>query len=137
MDLDQRVIMGHKHSYKGAKAFLKRQETMFIEMLVNFHPPGSGSAFPIRIWIQDSQMNADPCGSGSTILLQRLCRLLLIFKSLRGSILNFIEIQAEKKPRSEQKTSYSNLQVIFLSTMLNFSLMNPQVDSDLCSSFFF
>jgi hypothetical protein len=28
--------------------------------LVNFNVPGSGSAFPIRIWIQDSQINADP-----------------------------------------------------------------------------
>jgi hypothetical protein len=27
---------------------------------VNFHAPGSGSAFPIRIRIQDSQMNKDP-----------------------------------------------------------------------------
>ncbi len=39
--------------------------------LVNFHAPGSGSAFPIRIHIQDSQMNADLCGSGSTTLKKR------------------------------------------------------------------
>jgi hypothetical protein len=34
--------------------------------MINFHAPGSGSAFPIRIRIQDSQMNAEPGGSGST-----------------------------------------------------------------------
>jgi|688.fasta_scaffold311301_2 hypothetical protein len=32
----------------------------------------SGSAFPIRIRIQDSQINVDPCGSGSTTLLHTL-----------------------------------------------------------------
>jgi hypothetical protein len=55
-----------KHTYKGAKAFLKRQETMFIVNFGQF----SGSTLPIQIWIKDSQMNADPYGS--TTLLQRL-----------------------------------------------------------------
>jgi hypothetical protein len=36
--------------------------------MVNFYAPGSGSALPIRIRIQESQINADPCGSGSTTL---------------------------------------------------------------------
>ncbi len=41
--------------------------TLFVN-LGQFPYPGSGSAFPIRIRIHDSQMNADPCGSGSTTL---------------------------------------------------------------------
>ncbi len=33
--------------------------------MVHFGPPGSGSVFPMRIRIQPTKMNADPCGSGS------------------------------------------------------------------------
>jgi hypothetical protein len=43
-------------TYQGTKAFLKGRICKFW---VNFHASVSGSAFPIRIWIQDSQMNAD------------------------------------------------------------------------------
>jgi hypothetical protein len=58
----------------------ERQETRFIcKFLVNYHAPGSGSAFPIRI--QDRQMNADPSEFGSTILRQT-------YKSIR-QILTF------------------------------------------------
>jgi hypothetical protein len=51
----------------------ERQKTKFIcKLLVIFHAPGSGSgsAFPIRIriWIQNSQINADLGGSRSATL---------------------------------------------------------------------
>ncbi len=39
-------------------------------IMVNFHAPGCGSAFPIRIRIHESQTNADLCGSGSTTLIR-------------------------------------------------------------------
>jgi hypothetical protein len=39
--------------------------------LAKIHAPGSGSAFPIPIRIQESQINADPSGSGSTTLVPR------------------------------------------------------------------
>ena len=52
--------MKQKPTYEGTKAF----------SVVHFHAPGfgSGSAFQIRIriWIQDSKINADQCLSGST-----------------------------------------------------------------------
>jgi hypothetical protein len=54
------ILIGQKIPiYEGTKAFL-----------VNFHALGSGCEFPIRIriWIQDSQMNADPCESESAKL---------------------------------------------------------------------
>jgi hypothetical protein len=40
-------------------------------ILVNFLAPGSGTALPIRIRIriQESQINGDRCGSGSTTLV--------------------------------------------------------------------
>ncbi len=37
--------------------------------MVNFHAPGSGSAFPIWIRIQDIQIDADPSASGSMTLI--------------------------------------------------------------------
>ncbi len=54
-----------KHAYEGTwyrtKAFLKgRKPRVYLWILVNFHAPESGSVFPIRIRIQDNQMNADP-----------------------------------------------------------------------------
>jgi hypothetical protein len=53
---------------KGQKTYLRRDKRLFLKIenkvylliLFNFHAPGSGSAFPIRIMIRDSQINADP-----------------------------------------------------------------------------
>ncbi len=56
---------------KNNKNLFEREEIWFIcNLLVNFHAPGSGSAYPIRFRNRDSQMNVlvDPCGSGSTTL---------------------------------------------------------------------
>jgi hypothetical protein len=52
------------------KSLFERQETIYFYILVNFHAPesGSGSTLPVRIRIQDSQMNADLCGSGPKTL---------------------------------------------------------------------
>ncbi len=36
------------------------EENGLFDILVNFHSPGSGSAFLIQIQIQDSQVHADP-----------------------------------------------------------------------------
>jgi len=47
---------------KVQKPFWKARNQVYLWSLVNFDAPGSGSAsaFPIRLRIQDSQMNADP-----------------------------------------------------------------------------
>jgi hypothetical protein len=46
------------------KGFLKyRKPGLFVNI-----GPECGSAFPIWIRIQESQIDADPCGSGSTTL---------------------------------------------------------------------
>ncbi len=45
---------------KLKKNFGKAGNQVSLQILVNFHASGSGSAFPVRIWIQDRQMNADP-----------------------------------------------------------------------------
>jgi hypothetical protein len=37
----------------------------FLNFVGHFGPPGSGSGFPMRIRIQPTKINADPCGSGS------------------------------------------------------------------------
>ncbi len=60
-------------TYEGKKLFLKAGNQVHLSIVVNFHAPRSGSAFPVRIRIQDSQINADPCrsGSGSTTLSKR------------------------------------------------------------------
>jgi hypothetical protein len=45
------------------ESLFERQETRFICIIGQFHAPGSGSIFPIRIRTQDSQMyavHADP-----------------------------------------------------------------------------
>ncbi len=70
------IIDKKKHNYhEGTKAFLKcRKPGLFVKIFFGQFQSsriGSGSAFPIRILIQDCQMNADPCGSGSTTLLIR------------------------------------------------------------------
>jgi hypothetical protein len=39
---------------------LKGRRPGYFLISVHFHAPGSGSAFPITIGIQDSQINADP-----------------------------------------------------------------------------
>ncbi len=54
-------VIGQKHTYKDTKDFLL--------ILDSFHAPGSGSAVPLRIQIQDNQVKADPCGSGSTTMI--------------------------------------------------------------------
>jgi hypothetical protein len=63
-------VKDQKHTYGGTKAFSKGRKPGLFENLANFHAPGSGSAFPTRIRINSSQMNADPGGSGSGTLEQ-------------------------------------------------------------------
>jgi hypothetical protein len=60
---------------KVQKRFRKEEIQFCLYILANFHAPGTGSAFPVRIRIQDSKMNADPCGSGSTTLEGSLLQL--------------------------------------------------------------
>jgi hypothetical protein len=55
---------GHKHTYVDTKGFLKGWKS---GLLVNFCQ--FPCAFPKRIRIQESQINADSCGSGSTVQL--------------------------------------------------------------------
>jgi hypothetical protein len=50
------------------KPFLKCGKQDYLIIFVNFLVPGSESAFPTRIWIQESQINAVD-GSGSGLLL--------------------------------------------------------------------
>ncbi len=59
-------VTGQKHTCKSTK---KAGNKVYLLILFNFHVPGSGSAFPIKIWIriQDSQIDADQCGSVSDI----------------------------------------------------------------------
>jgi hypothetical protein len=53
--------MGQKHTCESAKAFLKGRKTGFICKFWSISmTPGSEFVFPIRIRIQDSQINADP-----------------------------------------------------------------------------
>jgi hypothetical protein len=59
---------GYLHEGIGKKTYLRRVQKPFwkagnheyLIILANFDAPESGSAFPIRIRAQDSQMNADP-----------------------------------------------------------------------------
>jgi hypothetical protein len=54
--------MVKKHSVPTTvqKPFLKAGKRVYFLIFVNFHAPESGSAFQIRVRIQDSQTNADP-----------------------------------------------------------------------------
>ncbi len=54
---------------KVQKPFWKAESQVYLLVFVVFHAPESGSAFPVRIRIQDSQISGDWCGSGSTILV--------------------------------------------------------------------
>jgi hypothetical protein len=50
-------MLKKNHTYDGTKAFFERQNPgLFENFMANFHAPGSGSgtAFPIRIRIQNS-----------------------------------------------------------------------------------
>jgi hypothetical protein len=69
-------ITGHTGTYVGTEDFLKDWNSGLL-ILVKFLSPGSGSAFPIRIRIQESKIYADPSGTGSTTLVSRLykCRM--------------------------------------------------------------
>ncbi len=56
-----KTLKGQKNvSTEIKKPFWKAEGQICFLILVNLHAPGSGSAFPIRIRIQNSQMNADP-----------------------------------------------------------------------------
>jgi hypothetical protein len=55
-------------AYEDTKAFSKGRNQDYLLIFVNFHVPGSGSAYPIWIQIQNRQINVNPCGSGSTTL---------------------------------------------------------------------
>ncbi len=57
-----------KHTYVGTKDILKGWKEGLLVNLVNFLAPGYGSAFSIKIRIQQSTINADLCGSGSETL---------------------------------------------------------------------
>jgi hypothetical protein len=51
----------HKTYPRRYKSLFERQGNhVYLYILVSFHVPESGYAFPLRIRIQDSQMNADP-----------------------------------------------------------------------------
>ncbi len=62
--------MKHRYRYlrRYKKIYFERPEIRFIcsFYLIKFHAPGSVPvpAFPIRIRIQERQINAKPCGSG-------------------------------------------------------------------------
>jgi hypothetical protein len=66
-----KVPVAEKHTgttYGGTKCFLKSRKPgiQYWLILINFHVPRSSSAFPrIRNRIQGSQINVDPCWSGS------------------------------------------------------------------------
>jgi hypothetical protein len=48
-----------RHAFVATKAFLKGRKPGFFVNLDHYFAPGSGSAFSVRIRIQDSQMNAN------------------------------------------------------------------------------
>ncbi len=54
-------VKKHNRTYEGTKAILKGWKwCFFLLTLVNFFlAPGSGSSFPIRIWIQERQITAN------------------------------------------------------------------------------
>jgi hypothetical protein len=58
--LHEKYTEGQESHLRSYKSLLKGRNQVPLKILVNFHAPGSGSAFPIRIRIQDSRMNADP-----------------------------------------------------------------------------
>jgi hypothetical protein len=60
MKIYLKFAKGKKHTYKGTKAFFKGRKPGLLVSFGQFHASGSGSAFPIRIRIQNKQMNADP-----------------------------------------------------------------------------
>jgi hypothetical protein len=55
---------------KVKSLFLKGGNQVSLVILVNSHAPGCGSRSPIQIRIKESQINADPCESRSTILVK-------------------------------------------------------------------
>ncbi len=50
------------------KLFLNAGNQVFLLNSVNFHASWSGSPLPIRMQIRESQISADPCGSGFEIV---------------------------------------------------------------------
>ncbi len=67
----------YRRSLHPSKENIQHFKTwIFFTFVVQFGPPGSGSVFPMRIRIQPTKMNADPCGSGSgsaTPINSQLC----------------------------------------------------------------
>jgi hypothetical protein len=62
------LVIGHKTYPAKYKSLLKEGNQSFLLFMVKLFVLGSESEFPMRI--QESQINADPCGFGSTTLLQ-------------------------------------------------------------------
>jgi hypothetical protein len=58
-----------KHTCVGTKVISKSWKFGYLLVLVSPLRPESGSAFPKRIRIQKSQINADPYGSGYETLV--------------------------------------------------------------------
>ncbi len=112
-------MIGQKHRVptKAQKAFLTDRKQGLCQS-------GSGSALPIRIRIQDSQIKADPCGSGSTtlvfIIFRRkfchFCKILLPYflTDQKKIFLNFFHESRRKysymfsKQPSSQHTKHKN-----------------------------
>ncbi len=59
------TVICHKTYLRRYKCYFERLEFRLIFFVqfsqVFFLAPGSGSAFPLRVRIQESQINADPC----------------------------------------------------------------------------
>ncbi len=71
LDFDMKNILCHKTYLRRYRIYFEGLESGVLLHLVNFLAPKSGSAFPIRIQIQiqESQINAGSCRSGSATLL--------------------------------------------------------------------
>ncbi len=70
--------MGQTTNMRRCKSLCDAGNLLYLYILVNFNASGFGSAFPIRIRIQDSQIYSNLCGSEYTKLIRAIFFALLL-----------------------------------------------------------
>jgi hypothetical protein len=86
--------------------------------IVKFCPPGSGSAFPmrIRIRIQPFKFNTDPCGSGSTTLVLSI-KNLAVEKSREPEFsVTVMEFNGQRTRRKKPSMRYTQINWVWSSS---------------------
>ncbi len=89
-----------KETTKAQKLFWNARNLVYLLILINFFPPGAGSAFLIRIRIQESQMHAYP-DSDSQHCLRECSRKLITSVSLPLSTWWDVYRNYQKRERSD------------------------------------